>query len=152
MLPEVSFPTTAEALRAMLARLKVMCAVVRRRDGRPYLERYYLVPAKDGGPGVFIHHMITSDPDPELHDHPWLESVSVVLAGSYTELRRDGRVRLLRQGDSNVIRGDDFHRVLIEDDCWTLFMHGPRVKSWGFLDERTGAYRVVDKRTGDEAE
>lgn len=35
----------------------------------------------------------------------------------------------------NIIRGTDFHRILLVpgEEAWTLFIHGPRTKGWGFL-------------------
>ena len=36
---------------------------------------------------------------------------------------------------------DTFHRVdLLEDDAWSLFLVGPKTKSWGFWDRVTGQY------------
>lgn len=106
--------------------------------GEPYLERYYLF-------GLFrvrayIHRFVASDPDRGLHDHPWGWSVSLLLVGEYREIRH-GMMRRLLPGFFNLIRGKDFHRILLDPDeeVWTLFIHGPRVKGWGFL--RDGKYR-----------
>lgn len=111
-------------------------------DGRPYLERYYLGGAF--GRCVYLHRFVASDPDRGVHDHPWRRAVSVVLTGGYRELRlrrdRGSTVtRRVRPLSVNVIRGDDFHRVLLDQpEAWTLFVHGPRIKGWGFL--RGGQY------------
>lgn len=110
--------------------------------GEPYLERYYLFSLF--GVRAYIHRFIASDPDRGLHDHPWGWSVSWLLAGRYREIRayrfdRRGRAhggeRQLGAGRINVIRGTDFHRLLVEPgkEVWTLFVHGPRVKGWGFI-------------------
>lgn len=115
---------------------------------KPSLERYFLF--RIGNFQCYLHRFVASDPDPGLHDHPWGLAVSILLAGKYREIRRAG-VRNIRW--ANIIRGDDFHRVLLnqrwesvrtwggetilaqhgERSCWTLFMHGRQVKRWGFL-------------------
>lgn len=50
----------------------------------------------------------------------------------------------------NVLREQDFHRVtsVAPRPTWTLFLHGPRVRSWGFLAEDVGSMRLrwVDHR------
>jgi hypothetical protein len=115
------------------------------------------------GWAVFLHHIVAGDPDPELHDHPsW--SVSIILAGGYLERRlvklvrykdtwgqsllfHHHRERWFGPGSINVIRGTDFHRLFLEPsrDAWTLFIRGPRVKPWGFL-QRDGSVRIVTER------
>lgn len=103
-------------------------------------------------PTVFLHRFLRSDGDLELHNHPWDRSLSFILAGGYREERRrrvllDGREldvveqRVVRPFRFNRIDADDFHRVdLLEDDAWTVFITGPKVKSWGFWDRFTGEY------------
>jgi hypothetical protein len=143
-----------EALRAILDAdpEHYPLAIIRRDDGKPYLHRYY-VASRGGdtdGPSIYIHRIVSSDPE-GLHDHPW-DARSVILFGRYIELRAGGAVRILEAGDVNVIAAADFHRILIEPgrEAWTLFFHGPRQKEWGFLDERTGAYREMLGRTRDK--
>lgn len=127
----------------------------------PYLSRYYVLGgARDNEDGdaetqrapwellnLYLHHFHRGDDDLALHNHPWSWSVSLVLAGGYREERRDdtrprGADVVLRDVPPlsfNVIRGTDFHRVeLLEDDCWSLFLAGPKVSSWGFWDRTTG--------------
>jgi len=112
-------------------------------DGQPYLERYYVGDAF--GWCVYLHRFVASDPDRGVHDHPWRHAVSLVLSGGYRELRRVGGIprttviRRVSPPSLNLIRGEDFHRVLLDGpEAWTLFLHGPRVKGWGFL--RGGTY------------
>lgn len=121
-------------------------------DKQPYLERYYLwgwAPWKPKGskfvswlPGAMLHRFVRGDEDSELHNHPWKWSISLILAGGYVEERRvaDEVVAYTYKtpGSLNLIRANDFHRVdLLEDDCWTLFITGPKAQSWGFLDNNT---------------
>lgn len=103
-----------------------------KHEGRPYLERYFL--AHLFGLRVYLHHFVGSDPD-GMHDHPWRYSLSIILCGWYMEQRRDGwRVRAWL----NWITGDTFHRVVLPEGSqgvWSIFIHGGRVKPWGFLRE-----------------
>ena len=110
-------------------------------DGEhPYLERYYLFGlGKDGRLfRAYLHRFVASDPDRGVHDHPWKLAVSLVLTGGYFEERlQDGKVvtRRVRPLTLNVIRGSDFHRVVLPEgkNAWSLFCHTGWVKGWGFM-------------------
>lgn len=112
-------------------------------DGKPYLHRFYV---KHNGrfPGVYLHHFHQSDPDRDLHNHPWRWSFSLILAGGYYEERlvengehRLTKITLDRKAPGiNYITGDTFHRVVLKDvknGAWTIFCSGPEVKDWGFM-------------------
>jgi len=112
-------------------------------NGQPYLERFYV--GGVFGWCIYLHRFVASDPDRGVHDHPWRRAVSLVLTGGYREVRLRDRerhttvIRRVRPLSVNLIRGEDFHRVLLDvPEAWTLFLHGPRVKGWGFL--RGGNY------------
>ena len=107
-------------------------------EGRPYLERYFVL--RFLGFSIYLHRFVDSDGDLETHDHPW-HALAIVLAGGYSEERvcdmnlRSGvgiykrHIRWL-----NWISANTFHRIAhIQPETWTLFIHGPRVKTWGFL-------------------
>jgi hypothetical protein len=49
----------------------------------------------------------------------------------------------------NFLRGEDFHRVVLRDGrpAWTLFVHGPRVKGWGFM--QGGELRLMARDAGE---
>jgi hypothetical protein len=122
----------------------------------PYLLRWWLTPWSGGSsntpehqktwwqrvlavlPGVYLHNFWRSDDDRALHDHPWLFNCSILLQGEYDEhtIERGGihRRTRLRAGDWRFRWGPAPHRVELIDDrqCWTLFITGPRVRSWGF--------------------
>ena len=117
------------------------CRIINGNQGEPYLERYHLFRLPGGG-GVYIHRFIDSDPDRGLHDHPWKAAASLILSGSYRELRleqTDGKKRvaerILHAGKLNRLNGDDFHRIVLHDTkpVWTLFAHTGKYKDWGFL-------------------
>lgn len=151
-----------------------------RREGVPYLWRAYLgqKESKESDVvGAFLHRFVSSDSLKELHCHPWQWSVSFILNGAYREVRASGEFVFGRTsgfdggladaatvsigerkevvyepGMRNIILWDTFHRVdLLTPDVWTLFVHGPRVGTWGFIphDERTEglSFREVKKRT-----
>jgi hypothetical protein len=120
---------------------RLPCRFIDGEQGEPYLERYYLVGAF--GWHVYLHRFVSSDPDRGLHDHPWRRAVSLVLTGGYDEQRPSNgdfdriRVRSVRPFQLNLLRGEDFHRVILRGGvpAWTLFIHGPRVKGWGFMED-----------------
>lgn len=110
-------------------------------DGKPYLERYYLGCIL--GWTFYLHRFVSGDGDRSLHDHPWRMALSFVLSGAYTEARlieldtseRIGmRIKFGTVRFFNIIKGNDFHQIMkAKPDTWTLFVHSPRCKGWGFL-------------------
>ncbi len=74
-------PMIRRALYRLTAGLR--CRLIS-RDGRPYLERYYL--GRLGPVTAYLHRFVGRDGDEETHDHPW-RAISLVLAGSYREER-----------------------------------------------------------------
>jgi hypothetical protein len=100
--------------------------------GRPYVYWYHVLTI----PGLLrvqLHRFVSSDSD-GLHDHPWGWARAFILAGWYIEERRDG-TRIRGAGSTYGLTGDVFHRVHLPDqaEVWSLFVHGPYVKHWGFL-------------------
>jgi hypothetical protein len=88
-------------------------------------------------PGVYLHWILRSDDDRALHDHPWA-NCSIVLRGSYIEHTIDAggvHQRALRTPGSIVLRrAKQAHRleILESGPCWSLFVHGFRLRHWGF--------------------
>ena len=133
------------AVRNLLVRLtdRLPAKIIKGPDGEPFLERYHLLRLPFLDADVMIHRFVASDPDRGLHDHPWRWAVALLLAGSYDELivpradapRAERQRRRLRPLDLNWINPRRFHRVLLApgSDTWTLFVTGPRSKTWGFL-------------------
>ena len=149
-------------------------ALITRSDDQPYFRRFYISQEMDDDKpddfGVFIHEFVGSDPLEEVHAHPWIWMVSIILAGGYHEEKHirtgvvtapDGtveRIILKPLGrrpwlpfDVNVIFHNHLHRVDLmgKESCWTLFIHGPRVSTWGFANEKTGKWREIKRRTKD---
>jgi hypothetical protein len=133
-------------LNRLLYRLSAYCRcrVINGPDGLPYLERYHLLRLPFGY-RAYLHRFVASDPGRGLHNHPWRHALSLVLCGAYEETRMlDAREdnalhsRRLRAGRFNFISGQVFHRINIPEksECWSLFVHAPKAKSWGFIQQR----------------
>lgn len=117
---------------------------------RSYMERYYVGEAL--GVTAFLHRYIAGDGErAEVHDHPWDWSSGIVLTGGYREERMtkidfvrgpSTKMRLVKPLRPNIIWGDSFHRIdAVDINTWTLFLHGPKTKTWGFwIREATGKW------------
>ena len=128
------------------------CRIINGAEQLPYLERYHLLKLPFGYQ-VYLHRFVASDPGRGLHNHPWKGALSLVLSGKYEEIRMtDGhadhalRTRMVRAGRLNWINGSVFHRINLNNDSevWTLFIHGPKAKSWGFLQNQGNRYAFHD--------
>lgn len=121
------------------------------KDGKTYLDRFFLL-LKDRERGnIFLHHFLSSDMDIGtdqfglLHNHPFNWSFSFVLTGGYWEERResDGTVskKKVKPFTFNFISKKDFHRVDLLDEkngAWTIFFTGSRKgNTWCFWDRVT---------------
>jgi hypothetical protein len=119
-----------------------------RPQGKPYLERYFVAGWSPSNrrkvkASAFLHHFVSSDPDNEVHNHPWGWSCSLILVGGYREYRcgqhTATEVKDYRPGDVNILEAQDReaqdrHRIeLLERDCWTLFLVGEVTQSWGTI-------------------
>lgn len=123
---------------------------LRRADGTIYLDRWG-VECSFGG--VFLHKMNAPDPGIDLHDHPWF-FCSFIVWGGYVEERstRDRAsaiaawaegVRLEQRGAPRRRRWLSLqstplgwaHRIteLRRGTSWSLVLHGPKVRTWGFF-------------------
>lgn len=130
---------------------------LRRKDGDTYLERWGW---ECRWFGVFIHKMSAPDPGVHLHDHPWT-FLTLILKGGYVEERalcteapklaalaeEHERASSMPQyhapyGDekhryplsARIFRKREAHRIvrLLEDHSWSLVVHGPKNRGWGF--------------------
>lgn len=111
-----------------------------------YMERYWLFPygSLPFGIAIRVHHILRSDTDRHLHDHPF-NFISIVLRGGYFEerlARSYGDVELRRKkwrgpGSIAFRRATDFHKLTLpvraDRSCWTLFISFRARQPWGFL-------------------
>lgn len=129
-------------------------------DGRPYLERTYLLDTRWGG--IYFHKILVSDPDRDLHDHPW-KFLSVLLWGhGYYEHQPDGTKKYFSPFSINWRRDPaEPHRLELpkergrEQPQWTLVFIGRKVRDWGFHVPREraaeyGPFPPVDGTTWDD--
>jgi hypothetical protein len=101
----------------------------------PYMLRWLVLP-RNRIFNVYIHHFLRSDDDRALHDHPWW-NLSLLLDGAYTEhsIQAGGIHRrvIRRAGALRLRRAKAAHRIeLHAGPCWTLFIIGPNIRTWGF--------------------
>jgi hypothetical protein len=104
----------------------------------PYLLRWWIIP-RNRFFNIYLHHILRSDDDRALHDHPWW-NVSLVVGGGYTECIPTDRTNLVYRkvwrGPSSVVarRPSAAHRLEVPSGkpAVTLFITGPRVREWGF--------------------
>ena len=113
--------------------------VIAAQDPRgPLLIRYILFRCEAWG--LYLHHLLRSDDDRALHDHPW-PFVSIVLRGGYFEIHDQtvsGRkIEAWRKPGSVLLRPAEWrHRVVLREPAWTLVIVGRRCRRWGFFAHR----------------
>lgn len=108
--------------------------IIRNCDGDPCLVRWRLI--WTNWFSLYLHHILRSDQDRELHDHPW-SFTTLILAGGYVEETRRGdsiRWQLHRPGELLHRPAPWAHRLILDMDrpAWTLVFVGPRKRRWGF--------------------
>lgn len=101
----------------------------------PYLMRWWVIP-RNRFFNVYLHHFLRSDDDRALHDHPWW-NLSILLKGEYTEhtIAAGGvhRAVVRRAGQFKFRGAKSAHRIELHNGlCWTLFLTGPTLRTWGF--------------------
>jgi hypothetical protein len=103
-----------------------------------YLLRWHIIP-RNRFLNIYLHCFLGSDDDRALHDHPWW-SVSFLLKGRIIEHTEDygyqGQViklsRSVRRFIPKLRAAKHAHRIeLTGDKAWTLFITGPKVRTWG---------------------
>lgn len=106
--------------------------------GDPYMERWIARFANGGG--IRLHHILRSDDDRALHDHPF-DFTSLILSGSYVEhVPADPAdpagptiEKVYRPGMLNRCRAEQLHRLELRDGpVWTLVRSAPKRREWGF--------------------
>jgi len=125
---------------------KLPVRFINRVENEEYLERYYL--GEWFGFTAYLHRFVSPDGDEEIHDHPWRAAISLILCGGYAEERMDrlcakkgwvSHLKEMKPWRINFIRGGDFHRIQkTKPETWTLFIHRPHSKTWGFLKKVEG--------------
>lgn len=105
--------------------------------GDPYMERWL---ARTPRGYLRLHHILRSDDDRALHDHPF-DFTSLILRGSYVEhVPADladpaGPTVPRRYGPGSILRrrAQDPHRLELPwGPVWTVVRTGPKIREWGF--------------------
>jgi len=94
-----------------------------------YLHRWFLEKERTTG-SVYIHHILRSDYDEEMHDHPG-DNLSIVLSGTIKEYSPQG-TRILLPGDVISRKATDRHKLEIDSPAITMWIMGERIREWGF--------------------
>lgn len=105
----------------------------------PYMLRWYILP-RNHWFNIYLHKIVRSDDDRALHDHPWA-SVSILLRGRYVEVTQGNSCQYWNryQAGNFIYRSSNYsHRLEVfeGEHCWTLFITGPKVRTWGFYCPR----------------
>lgn len=113
-----------------------------------YMERYWIIPKKPYLPfAARLHHILRSDNDRDLHDHPW-DYASYILDGGYWEILPKSQKQPFAddRDENNVTKtwwgpgsfrtasATTRHRLIVPagKTAWTLFIHRPKSRDWGF--------------------
>jgi len=119
----------------LLERLGRKRIIMDRLSDEPYLTRYYLfLKERKWFPfNIFLHNFHKGDPD-DLHDHPW-PYFTFILKGGYYEHTPTGK-HWRSAGTGRFASSRSLHRIELEPgvDTWTLFIPGPQLREWGFVD------------------
>lgn len=113
--------------------------------GTPYMRRYrfFNAPRWLGGWGIRVHHILRSDLDRDLHDHPFSFWSFIVAGPGYVETTVD-RVTFWPRFSLVRRRAEDLHRLHLVAPVWTIVIRGPVRRAWGFRRELpNGAYEWV---------
>lgn len=93
------------------------------------LVRYFLLHTRPIS--VFLHHLMLSDEDRALHDHPW-SFITILLSNGYWE--HTTTERIWRRRFSVLYRPAEWqHRLELERPCWTLVIKFRSRREWGFI-------------------
>jgi len=93
-----------------------------------------------------LHHILRSDEDRHLHDHPF-DFTSLLLTGGYVEITHG---EMLLNGQPILVplqrtwprfsivhkRAEESHRLVLTRPVWTFVVSGPKRRSWGFHTEQ----------------
>jgi hypothetical protein len=97
-----------------------------------YMERWMTPRFWNKLPRIRLHHIMRSDSDREMHDHPF-DFTSIILSGGYTEHRPDGSRRFYGPGSIVRRKAEDLHRLELDVPAWTICITGPKRRDWGFM-------------------
>ncbi len=127
-----------------------------RRDIGPAHDRYmHQFVLRLPGHSWRLHHILRSDNERDLHDHPF-SFFTLLLTGSYLEILPDsggvGTVPVHRRRFSlRFVPAERPHRLVLTRPVWTLVLAGPRSRPWGFFVGGLTRKHWVDHEAYDNA-
>lgn len=85
--------------------------------------------------GIYLHHILKSDEEKHMHDHPW-DFASLILWNGYEENTPVGMHRV-SFWHLNVHDAEDLHKITLFNGkpTWSLFFVGQRRREFGFATE-----------------
>jgi hypothetical protein len=100
-----------------------------------YMLRWWWIP-RNAYFNVYLHHVLRSDDDRALHDHPWY-SFSLILQGGYNEhMIQAGGIHTRDWYQKGAMRfrpsGKYNSDPVMEQDTITISITGPVLRRWGF--------------------
>lgn len=106
--------------------------------GNIYMRRFILL--LPWGATLRLHHIMRSDDDRHLHDHPF-DFTSFLLTAGYVETTRGpvpGFIQAHFWPRFSIVRkrAEDLHCLSLAGPVWTLVFAGPKRREWGFATER----------------
>lgn len=98
-------------------------------DNSPLLVRYFILHTKPIS--IFVHHLMQSDVERALHDHPW-SFFTFLVSGGYWE--HTVTERIWRHRFSLLYRPAEWqHRLELEKPVWTVVIKFRSHREWGFI-------------------
>lgn len=98
----------------------------------PLFRRYYLLETRWFG--VYLHHLLATDDERAMHDHPW-SFVTFLLSSGYFEHTPVGL--FWHQRFSILYRPAEWtHRLTLLKPTWTLIFKFRRRREWGFYTKQ----------------
>jgi hypothetical protein len=113
-------------------------------NSEPYLNRWFILRRKWLPFQVYLHQILRSDHDRDLHDHPWW-FVTFILWGGYVEHQPWPRgtdfdcetpdYKAYRRWPGMILfrRATHLHRLELTKPAWTLVIRGRSNREWGFV-------------------
>lgn len=111
----------------------------------PLLIRYYIYDGGDDSRSIYIHKLLRSDDERNLHDHPWDFHTFLLTDGYFEELPHEFNKETGILEYTNIEYRLPFklyyrpatwaHRLLLNKPVWTLVFRGKKRREWGFYTD-----------------
>lgn len=135
-------------------KLNLKIVILDRERNLPYLTRYYIFSTRfmenifpKLSYRLVLHNVHLSDVD-GLHSHPWHWGSKILEGGYWERIQSNNGVDRIWHDSTSGWRFNSpefLHRLELDQimserktnskETWTLFLMGPRIKDWGFIDD-----------------